>query len=180
MPPSRRPQGRSKQPKPRSRQTSAPQSRREEPKPRHQLKLTRRAAWLGFVALLLAWSYVTSLHTWWTQRAEIQTKKAEIAQLKKDIDTIEYEFDRWRDSAYIEAQARQRFGWVMPGEVGYKVIGLDGEVKGATTSLSNPGDAQGSSWYSRMWGSISWAGKPESERNSQLDGPSPEIVLDGK
>ena len=184
----RRPQGRNtKKPSSASRQTKARSSNANRPrqtartankKKVRERRVTSRALVLGLVVALLLGSYVSSLHAWWTQRAEIETKRAEIAALEQNIESIEREYERWRDDAFIEQQARERFGWVMPGEVGYKVIGLDGEVKGATTSLSEPGDGQATAWYTRMWGSITWAGKPEEERKSKLEGPPPDTVLD--
>ena len=55
-------------------------------------------------------------------------------------------------------QARLRFGWVMPGEVGYRVIGADGEVlagDGATLDHAdrNRPAEQDPDWWDTAWGS---------------------------
>lgn len=141
-------------------------------------RLTSRAVILLAVVVLLMASYASSLHAWWQQRVEIETKRAEIVRLQDDIDEIDREFTRWEDPAYVEQQARERFGWVMPGEVGYKVIGIDGEVKGASPELSAPEPAREPTWYQKLWGSVEEAGKPPAQKKREREGPSPDTVLE--
>ena len=59
---------------------------------------------------------------------------------------------RFDDPAYIKQQARARFGWVMPGEVGYRVIGSDGSVQGEVPTLDAPPSAQDRPWYDTALG----------------------------
>lgn len=71
---------------------------------------TTRAAILMSVALLLFASYTSSLHTWWQQRGEIQATKAEIAMGRDANFELADERERWNDPAFVEQQARERFG----------------------------------------------------------------------
>jgi hypothetical protein len=64
---------------------------------------------------------------------------------------------RWQDPAYVREQARERFGWVLPGEVGYRVIRSDGTVRGAT--LDTTGGQHQPSWGDRLWHSVQLAGQ---------------------
>ena len=82
------------------------------------------------VVLLLIASYTSTLHAWWEQRADIQPTKAEIAMRSSDRRASRTQKARWNDPAYVKQQAKQRFGWVTPGEVGYRVIGSDGSRQG--------------------------------------------------
>ncbi|WP_082582358.1 septum formation initiator family protein [Aeromicrobium sp. Root236] len=123
-------------------------------------QLTTRAIVLLSVVLLLIASYTSTLHAWWEQRADIQGTKAEIVMRKQQIAGLEDQKDRWNDPAYIKQQAKERFGWVIPGEVGYRVIGSDGTVKGNVPTLDAPPTATTKTeWYDKLWGSVKESGK---------------------
>jgi hypothetical protein len=114
------------------------------------------------VVLLLIASYTSSLHAWWEQRGDIQSTKAEIAMREKEIVRLEDQKDRWDDPAFVAQQARARFGWVMPGEVGYRVIGSDGTVQGDVPTLDEPPSTAPTPWYDKLRGSVEQAGKEPS------------------
>ena len=94
---------------------------------RRRPRLTGRAAILVLVLAVLAVSYASSMRAYLQQRSHIDDLKAQIAQREADIDELEREKRRWHDPAYVEAQARDRFGYVMPGETSYVVLDEDGE-----------------------------------------------------
>ena len=71
---------------------------------------------------MLVISYASSLRAWIDQRAEIASVEADIAATQERVDQLEQTKQRWHDEAYIRRMARERFGWVLPGEVGYRVI----------------------------------------------------------
>jgi hypothetical protein len=112
------------------------------------------------VVLLLVASYTSALHAWWEQRGEIQAAKAEIVMRRDAISQLKDTKVRFDDPAFIKQQARARFGWVMPGEVGYRVIGSDGSVQGQVPTLDAPPSAtRDRPWYDTLWGSVEQAGK---------------------
>ena len=115
------------------------------------------------VVLLLVGSYSASLRAWWSARSDIQATEARKVMIQNDIADLENEKGRYDDPAFIKAQARQRFGWVMPGEVGYRVIGADGAVRGDVPTLDAPPAATSDEWYDTLWGSVATAGKPEAD-----------------
>jgi cell division protein FtsB len=164
-PPGRRPRGAgpgSRSPgsrrfarQPRPAQTST------EPQPRRP-KLTGRAVVLGVVFAVLLVSYASSLRAWIQQRSQLSTLQSQIAQRSRSIANLRTEIGRWHDPAYVEAQARQRFGWVMPGQIGYRVIGRDGRPLDAARALSSttgPAASGRPDWWSGLWGSIEAAGR---------------------
>lgn len=139
-------------------------------------QLTTRAVVLLSVVLLLIASYTTTLHAWWQQRSEIQSTKAEIVMRKQAIVDLEDQMDRWDDPAYVKQQAKERFGWVSPGEVGYRVIGSDGKVQGADVpTLDAPAEAPEPAWYDKLWGSVKEAGKEPTPATTPE--PDPDKVL---
>jgi len=107
-------------------------------------RFTGRAAILLLVLAVLTVSYASSMRAYLQQRSHITDLKSQIAQREANITDLEREKRRWNDPAYVEQQARTRFGWVLPGETAYQVIGADGKplsgtgVRAATRTWSPP------------------------------------------
>lgn len=141
------------------RPVGAGRGRPASPRGRQAPRFTTRAVVLLSVVLLLVASYTSALHAWWAQRGEIQSAKAEIVMRREAINRLEDTKARFNDPAYIKQQARARFGWVMPGEVGYRVIGSDGSVQGEVPTLDAPPAARSRQWYDTLWGSVEQAGR---------------------
>jgi hypothetical protein len=113
------------------------------------------------VLALLFVSYASSLRAFLAQRSHIDELEAQIVQDRQAVAELREEQRRWNDEAYIEAQARERFGWVLPGEVGFRVIGEDGQALDAASQLTDPtslGRDPDAQWWSATWGSIRGAG----------------------
>ncbi|MEV7395542.1 septum formation initiator family protein [Aeromicrobium sp. NPDC092404] len=141
-------------------------------------QLTTRAIVLLSVVLLLIASYTSTLHAWWEQRSENQATKAKIVMQKQQILALEDQKLRWEDPAYVKQQAKERFGWVIPGEVGYRVIGTDGNVKGDVPTLDAPPTATSETeWYDKLWGSVKESGKTPKPTRPTTD---PDKVLKKK
>lgn len=126
------------------------------------------------VVLLLIASYTSSLHAWWDQKGQIQSAKAEIVMRKDAIKGLQDGEARWSDRAFVEQQARERFGWVLPGEVGYRVIGSDGKVQGDVPTLDAPPLPKAKQWYDSLWGTVVESGKEPKKKAVE---PDPNAVL---
>ena len=122
-------------------------------------RFTGRAIVLLSVVVLLVASYTSALHAWWDQRSEVTAKRAEIVQRRDAIRELENTKRRYDDPAYVQQQARERFGWVMPGEVGYRVIGIDGEIQGELSAPTDSPEPTVTRWYNVLWGSVEAAGR---------------------
>ncbi len=142
---------------------SRPGGKRPTPRSGSGPQITTRAILLLTVVLLLVGSYTATFRAWWSARSEISASEAERTQLKAEIADLQDQKERFDDPAYIRQQARERFGWVMPGEVGYRVIGADGEVRGDVPTLDAPTDARPDAWYDKLWGSVVTSGEPEGD-----------------
>lgn len=138
--------------------------------------LTGRAAIVLLVLAVLAVSYASSVRAWLNQRSEINELSAQISERQASVAELEQTERRWRDPAYIEAQARLRFSWVMPGETGYRVIDEDGSVLSDSGGLSDPVGERSSTeqpeWWETAWGSVVEAGvDPGAEAGDRQDRP---------
>jgi cell division protein FtsB len=129
-------------------------------------RFTGRAAILVLVLAVLAVSYASSMRAYLEQKAHLAALRASIAESSENIAALSREKRRWRDDAYIEAQAKQRLGWVMPGEISFQVIDENGEPLGHEDSLVDPERLEAErepAWWERAWHSIEAAGNPERE-----------------
>ncbi len=139
-------------------------------------RFTGRAAVLVLVLALLAVSYASSMRAYLQQRAHISDLKSQIAQREANIDQLEREKRRFRDPAYVESQARARFGFLMPGETAYTVIGADGRELASHATLSDPSTVDPktpTAWWSEEWKSVRLAGnppRPQAPPASRIDG----------
>ncbi len=125
-------------------------------------KLTGRAAVLLLVVAVLAVSYASSMRAWLKQRSDINTLNAQIAGQRADVAALREAKGRLHDPAYIESEARKRFGWILPGETGYRVIGDNGEVLSDGGSVLSDPTAPAKpdpEWWQDMYGSVQQAGK---------------------
>jgi cell division protein FtsB len=147
----------------RGRQAAAPvggaAGREEAQRPR----FTGRMLVLVLVVAVLAVSYASSLRAYLQQRAHIEDLKADISERQASINDLEREKRRWNDDAYVEAQARERFGFLMPGETSYVVLGEDGKPLESQTELpdaSDVGQQPPEAWWGKAWDSVVLAGEP--------------------
>src|SRR5262249_48371176 len=88
-----------------------PPTRTDAPSPR---RFTGRAAALGLVLLALMLAYAYPVRLYLNQRAQIQQLELSQAQQRATIGQLAAESAKWKDPAYIKAQARARFQMVEP------------------------------------------------------------------
>ncbi|WP_091729187.1 FtsB family cell division protein [Nocardioides scoriae] len=133
---------------------------------------------LVLVLAVLVVSYASSMRAYLDQRSHINDLKAQIASSQTEISTLEREKRRWKDEAYVEAQARERLGWVMPGETSYQVIDRDGKPLERTDELTDPDsvpEVATDAWWDKVWTTVEVADHPEKLDNpaEQIDPPTP-------
>ena len=132
------------------------------PRPR----FTNRMAILVVVVAVLVVSYASSMRAYLEQRSHINDLRAQIASSERDITALEREKRRWQDDEYVETQARERFGWVMPGETSYQVIDRDGKPLEQGDELTDPDSVARSvpdPWWDKVYG-IARGGRPPRRR----------------
>jgi cell division protein FtsB len=120
---------------------------------RGQRRWTGRAAVLVIILAALTVSYASSLRAWVDQQQQMSALRTEQADQTQRVGELQDEIARWNDPAYVKAQARERFGYVMPGEVGYVVLDDKSVVKADTTAAKAKAAAV-SPWWQQLWGSV--------------------------
>ena len=139
----------------RARTTAAPAAR-----PR----FTNRMAVLVLVLAVLVVSYASSMRAYLQQRSHMNDLRAQIVSSERDIKALEREKRRWQDDAYVETQARERFGWVLPGETSYQVIGRDGKPLERSDKLTDPATVARqvpAPWWHKVYGTLEAADHPK-------------------
>ena len=154
--------------------TSPPADAASAPSQSPRSSLTTRAIALAVVLLILMISYASSLRIYFTQRRDIAATRAEIGARQQTIEELQAELARWDDVEYVKTQARDRLGWVVPGEIGYRVVGPDGKPIGGgseITSVPQPAEKPTDAWWSRLWGSLAAADQPAPVRKDPARRP---------
>lgn len=117
-----------------------------------------------------------TLRSYLDQQVRLQALRAEVAAAEQRNDDLQAELDRWSDPAYVEAQARERLAFVMPGERALRVA--DPETATATPVEEHPEDeATGPvvtsdpnrPWYAQIWDSVQVAGVAGTEEAESTD-----------
>lgn len=150
--------------KPTSPRTRAPASdvERDDGKPPRQI--TVRALVLA-VVLLMAFVLITpTLRAYVRQQEELRELKTELADAQEESEKLEAAIRRWNNDEFIRSQARERFGFVMPGETPYRVLDPEtilGEEPELESDLVTSIPAGEGPWYVDVWESVQIAGEME-------------------
>ena len=114
----------------------------------------RRAAILAAVVCVLTLTIAGPVRTYFAQRTEMMQIKASEAQLREQIAELEAQKAKLADPVFIAAQARERLGFVMPGEIPYQVQLPPGSaVPGAPSDVPAP-TTSSDPWYTALWHTI--------------------------
>jgi hypothetical protein len=103
--------------------------------------------------VVLALLILPYFQKWLVQRSEIESARADVAQVQQDVASLQAQRARWTDDDYIKAQARARLNYVMPGETGYVVVPAKPSTKtttdsGTTAAHVPSGDRP---WFTSVW-----------------------------
>jgi hypothetical protein len=110
-------------------------------------------------------SYASSFRAYQDQRHHIESLEASIRDSRAEIAALQREKRRWKDPAYVVAQARARFAFGFPGEIGFQVLDEDGRPLDHEDSLTDPTrQVDEPEWWQQTLDSIDAAGNPPEER----------------
>ena len=132
----------------------------------------RRAAILAAVVCALTLTIAGPVRTYFAQRTEMRQLAASEAVLRAQIADLEQQKAKLADPAFIAAQARERLGFVMPGDIPYQVQ----LPPGAAAPAPEPGgqapkSAATDPWYTSLWRTI--ADTPHNVPSSAPPAPNP-------
>lgn len=114
---------------------------------------TRRAALLALVVCALALSVAVPLNTYLSQRDALRQQLQQQAALRTQEKQLEKREQQLSDPAQVEAEARSRLRYVMPGQTPY-VVQLPGSSPLPSAGVTAPPPGTSSSWYQTLWNSI--------------------------
>lgn len=139
----------------------------------------RRAAILAAVVCVLTLTIAGPVRTYFAQRTEMKQLAASESALRAQIAELESQKAKLADPVYIAAQARERLGFVKPGDIPYQVQLPPGVADPPEASAADgiPGAAPSSDpWYSALWHTIADAphGPPPAPPNIGED-PAPNL-----
>lgn len=114
----------------------------------------RRAAILAAVICVLTLTIAGPVRTYFGQRTEMKQLEATEKQLRAQIADLEEEKVKLADPVFIAAQARERLGFVMPGDIPYQVQlppeAAEPGAPGSEAATVKSGDP----WYTSLWHTI--------------------------
>ena len=114
----------------------------------------RRAAILAAVVCVLTLTITGPVRTYFAQRTEMKQLAASEAALRRQIADLEQQRVKLGDPAYIAAQARERLGFVKPGDIPYQVQLPPSAAVPAEPGTQPAPAATGDPWYTSLWHTI--------------------------
>lgn len=123
-----------------------------------------------FIVALGTIQLLSTFYTYALNLSELNGLKRQEAALIAKKESLENDIERWNDKAYVAAQARERLGFVFPGEQVVKVAhpeAVTGE-SGTKDSTNADGEASGKTlpWYSELAYSFEKADRAQSDANA--------------
>lgn len=114
----------------------------------------RRAAVLAAVVCVLTLTIAGPVRTYFAQRTEMNQLSASQAALRAQINELESKKAKLDDPAYVAAQARERLGFVKPGDIPFQV-----QLPATAAAPTQPGTqsakpASSDPWYTSLWHTI--------------------------
>ena len=114
----------------------------------------RRAAVLAAVVCVLTLTIAGPVRTYFAQRTEMEQLAASEAALRHQIADLEQQKGKLNDPAYIAAQARERLGFVKPGDIPFQVQLPPGAATAAPPGGDAAKPANNDPWYTSLWHTI--------------------------
>jgi cell division protein FtsB len=138
----------------------------------------RRAAVLAAVVCVLTLTIAGPVRTYFAQRTEMEQLSATEAALRVKIAELEQRKGKLNDPAYIAAQARERLGFVMPGDTPFQV-----QLPPTASVSPSPGGeparpVNNDPWYTSLWHTI--ADKPHLPPAAGPPAPPPPSGVPGE
>lgn len=103
--------------------------------------------------------------TYINQRSRIAQLQSELDWHNQRVAELTAAHKRWKDPAYLEAQARARLHFVRVGQVGYVVL-TDAELEESDPTTTRPlAQVPGTGpWWSALWSTVEQASTPKSQQ----------------
>jgi len=117
------------------------------------MSTTRRAAVVAIVVCALAFTVAVPLRTYLAQRSEVSVQEKRRADLQDEVAKLAARKAELADPAQVEAEARRRLRYVMPGETPYMVQLPEDKAPDQPPAPGQQPAPEGS-WYDRLWAQV--------------------------
>lgn len=107
---------------------------------------------MAIVVCALAFTIAVPLRTYLSQRADVAEQEQRQAELRGQVAQLEQRHAELSDPAQVEAEARRRLGYVMPGETPY-MVQLPEDDRGERPQQDEAAPPR-DSWYQNLWNSV--------------------------
>lgn len=118
-----------------------------------------------FIVAIGAIQLVSTFQTYALNLSQLNALKRQEASLVQKKQDLENEIKRWDDKAYVTAQARERLGFVFPGEQAIQVEhpeAVTGQSDDESSKNTQSGETRTSlPWYSELSYAFQQADKPD-------------------
>lgn len=118
-----------------------------------------------FVVILVAFVVLApTARAYLNQQEQLRELNDAIAATQERTSSLQAAIDRWSDDAYVQQQARDRLGFVMPGETPYVVVDPETVTGEEPVEADEPGPVvmpRTGPWYLTVWDSVQVAGEVE-------------------
>ena len=121
-------------------------------------RLTGRATALFVVVAMLAVAYTWPVKEYLRQHGELARLRAASTATQARVDALQAQKRRWADPAYVQAQARERLHFVLPGETAFVVLQPDRPAQPQTLPRQTAQVLP--AWYTELWDSVQGADQP--------------------
>jgi cell division protein FtsB len=118
------------------------------------MSTTRRAAVVAIVVCALAFTVAVPARTYLSQRSEVSVQEKRRSELADEVAQLERRKAELADPAQVEAEARKRLRYVMPGETPYMVQLPEDKAQDQPAAPDQQAVPEGS-WYERLWAQVS-------------------------
>ncbi|WP_241228116.1 septum formation initiator family protein [Actinobaculum sp. 352] len=126
-------------------------------------RISLRLAVVLFFAVLAVIIVTPTLSNYLERQAELRDAKAELESVRQHNEDLERELQLWQDDDYVRAQARERLGYVMPGQTLYVVTdpneGTARERLDERVETANRQRRAATPWFVTLWDSVTMAGE---------------------
>ena len=134
----------------------------------------RRAAILAAVICVLTLTIAGPVRTYFAQRTEMKQLAASEAALRSQIAELESQKAKLADPVYIAAQARERLGFVKPGDIPYQVQLPPSQQHPTATGPQQQAPRSNDPWYTALWHTI--ADTPHGPSAPDASEPEPPVA----
>ena len=136
------------------------------------LDVSVRLLALSMVAVFILMMLVPSVYAWWQQERELADIRAQVAAAEQRNADMRKQLDLWSDPNYISTQARERLGFVRPGETQYTVVDPGPEYQDSAQVNAAPAQGPARPWVQQVAILLGRADRPPQTAAAQPQAPA--------